>query len=249
MQTFLTLVLSLIICACSNSTTIGASSKTFPNPSPITHSKVRRGATVMLTLIWNIKDEKTGEEKINRLTITGVAVGHHHVLTSAALLKTLGRPSEFHVAIPDYETLRHKFVTKGEIVTSSSSGLLLLKTSDVLPSIVTISNEDGPKVNEQIKTVDVLNGSIPGVSHAGTVSFALEAKNQFGFLLIDVPSSQSSLGCGVYDRHGELVAIALGPSTGGGTINFSTINALSAKDIRDFLDTQNVSYIASRRTE
>jgi len=230
------------LASCGAPSGITVSGKTMPDPSPVVFPGEQRGATVFVTFIYTFKDESTGEEKVRLINATGIVVGERKLLTSAALVMTYGEPEKILVAVPDYEARRHKFVTEAETVAKSNSGLLLLETPKDLPPPVTISDDDGPAVDQAVRTVDVLNGSIPGVSHTGTVSLAVKDDRQFGMLLIDVTASRSSIGCGVYGEDGSLVALVLAPTGQGEELNWATVMAISAGDIRAFLDAHGVGY-------
>lgn len=216
--------------------------KSMPDPSPVVFPGEHRGATVIVTFIYKFTDKTTGEEKVLPLTVTGIVVGEKKLLTSAALIMAYGEPEKILVAVPDYEARRHKFVTEAKTVAKSNSGLLLLETPKDLPPPVTITDGDGPVVDQAVRTIDVLNGSIPGVSHTGTVSLAIKDDRQFGMLLIDVTASRSSVGCGVYGKDGSLVALVLAPTRQDEELNWSTVMAISAGDIRTFLDAHGVGY-------
>lgn len=238
-------VLSLIGCRTPNE--VKVSGGTLPDPSPISHPLVKRGPTVMISFVFRFKDESTGKESEKRIVVTGVALTAHHVLTGVAPLLQGAKPERILVAVPDYAARRNRLVTEAEIAGKSNSGLLLLKTAGKLSERVTVSSADGPAPAEAIRTVDVLNGSIPGVLHAGTVSYVVEDANTFRLLLVDVPTSASSIGCGIYDADGNLAGLVIGPSSNGNVVNFGTVMAVSAKDIRAFLDAQGVPYLTPRK--
>lgn len=230
--------------ACASTPALDVSGKTLPDPSPVNHPDIRRGSTVMVNLIFKFRDKRTGEEGMNGMIVTGVVVGTNYVLTSASPLGRLGAPESVTVAVPDYEKRRHKYVTNASIAGTSNHGLLLLKTEDPLLERAVISDGPGPNLQDRVRTVDVLNGKIPGVMHAGTVSYVVE--DGFRLMLVDVNASISSIGCGIYDDKGELAGIVISPTDSVIGTNFSTVQAVSAVDIRTFLDANGVIYTTSK---
>ncbi len=235
MRPMTVVLMSACLAACAG-THVAAPPPKAAAAAPVDPIALSQAANV--AVVWDVTapDGTSGQ-----IMASGVAINARAVLTSAPSLKDGMKIMGVHLV--SMKNGEPKQIKASPLASNPKVDAIVLQSEEPLLGSAVLKTSV-PKAGDRIYTVDTQPGGksyLTGLVHSGVISHVDGSSSGVRQMMVDVSSlSMSSLGSGVYDPDGNLVAIIVMPIMAGQNISTRAV-AVSAGDIVGFLRASDVS--------